>query len=159
MCSGLKGLDEIGIAAVDWARHNVFRPLTMGHRALIPMPHAILEYSDNILDDADFVHMLSRLHELLVETGGCNPREIKSRVYRVEHYRVGDGSENNSFAHLTIRVKEGRPPEMHQRMGEAALGLLREHYSRSLEQQRCDLTVEIHQMKRDCYFKISSAGN
>ena len=123
------------------------------------MPHAILEYSDNILDDADFVHMLSRLHDLLVETGGCNPKEIKSRVYRVEHYRVGDGSEDNCFAHLTIRVKEGRPPEMLQRMGEAALTLLKEHYALSLERQRCDLTVEIHPMRRDSYFKISSAGN
>jgi 5-carboxymethyl-2-hydroxymuconate isomerase len=123
------------------------------------MPHAILEYSDNILDDADFVHMLSRLHDLLVETGGCNPREIKSRVYRLEHYRVGDGSETNCFAHLTIRVKEGRPPEMLQRMGEAALGLLREHYALSLERQRCDLTAAIHPMRRDSYFKVSSAGN
>ena len=123
------------------------------------MPHAILEYSDNILDDADFVHMLSRLHDLLVETGGCNPKEIKSRVYRLEHYRVGDGSESNSFAHLTIRVKEGRPAEMLQRMGEAALGLLKEHYSLSLERQRCDLTVEIHPMRPDSYFKISTAGN
>lgn len=123
------------------------------------MPHAILEFSDNILDDMDFVHMLSRLHDLLVETGGCNLKEIKSRVYRLEHYRVGDGSEDNSFAHLTIRVKEGRPPEMLQRMGEAALELLKEHYSQSLERQRCDLTVEIHPMRRDSYFKISSAGN
>ena len=123
------------------------------------MPHAILEYSDNILDDADVVHMLGRLHELLVETGGCNLKEIKSRVYRVEHYRVGDGSESNAFAHLTIRVKEGRPPDMLKRMGEAALGLLEEHYARSLQEQRCDLTVEIHPMRRDSYFKTSSAGN
>jgi 5-carboxymethyl-2-hydroxymuconate isomerase len=72
---------------------------------------------------------------------------------------VGDGSEDNCFAHLTIRVKEGRPPEMLQRMGEAALELLKEHYALSLERQRCDLTVEIHPMRRDSYFKISSAGN
>ncbi len=123
------------------------------------MPHAILEYSDNILDDCDFYHMFGRLHELLVETGGCNLKEIKSRVYRVEHYRMGDGSEDNCFAHLTIRMKEGRPPEMLQRMGEAALALLKEHYALSLEQQRCDLTVELLQMRRDCYFKVSSAGN
>ena len=103
--------------------------------------------------------MLSRLHDLLVETGSCNLKEIKSRVYRVEHYRVGDGSEHNSFAHLTIRVKEGRPSDMLQRMGEAALGLLKEHYARSLEHQRCDLTVEIHPMRKDSYFKVSSAGN
>ncbi len=123
------------------------------------MPHAILEYSDNILDDADFVHMFSRLHELLVETGGCKLKELKSRVYRLEHYRVGDGNERNSFAHLTVRMLEGRPAEMLQRMGEAALELLREYYSRSLEEQQCDLTVELHPMQRCCYFKVSSAGN
>ena len=123
------------------------------------MPHAILEYSDNILDDADFVYMLSRLHDLLVETGGCRIGELKSRVYQLEHYLVGDGSERNSFAHLTIRVFEGRPPEMIKAMGEAALELLKEYYCRSLLEQSCDLTVEIHPIARDCYFKVSSAGN
>ena len=48
---------------------------------------------------------------------------------------------------------------MLKRMGEAALSLLKEHYSLSLEKQRCDLTVEIHPMHRDSYFKVSSAGN
>lgn len=38
-------------------------------------------------------------------------------------------------------------------------GLLKEHYARSLERQRCDLTVEIHPMRKDSYFKVSSAGN
>lgn len=37
-----------------------------------PRPHLILEYSDHIHHDADFIHMLSRLHELMVETGGYN---------------------------------------------------------------------------------------
>lgn len=120
------------------------------------MPHAILEYSTNILDDADFSHMFARLHPILVETGHCKLDDIKSRAIECEHYRVGDGQEGNSFAHLTLCVLEGRDSEMLQRIGEACLDLLQEFYAKSLEVQRCDLTVEIRPMKRDGYFKVSS---
>jgi len=120
------------------------------------MPHAILEYSANIQDDADFPHMFARLHPILAETGKCRLDDIKSRAIGYEHYRVGDGHEGNSFAHLTLCVLEGRDPEMLQRMGEACLELLQEFYSKSLEEQRCDLTVEIRPMRRNSYFKVSS---
>jgi 5-carboxymethyl-2-hydroxymuconate isomerase len=43
-----------------------------------------------------------------------------------------------------------------EQMGMAALELLEEFYAQSLLQQRCDLTVEITEMKRACYFKLSS---
>jgi 5-carboxymethyl-2-hydroxymuconate isomerase len=120
------------------------------------MPHAILEYSANILDDADFPHMFARLHQLLAETGKCRLDDIKSRAIGCEHFRVGDGDERNAFAHLTLCVLEGRSAETLQRLGEACLELMQEFYAQSLEAQRCDLTVEIRPMRRDGYFKLSS---
>jgi 5-carboxymethyl-2-hydroxymuconate isomerase len=120
------------------------------------MPHAILEYSDNILDDADFPHLFSRLHRILVEAGKCRLDDIKSRAIGCEYFRVGDGDERNAFAHLTLCVLEGRDVEALQSLGEACLELLQEFYGMSLEEQRCDLTVEIRPMRRDSYFKISS---
>jgi 5-carboxymethyl-2-hydroxymuconate isomerase len=120
------------------------------------MPHAILEYSANILDDADFHHMFGRLHQLLVETGKCRLDDIKSRAIGCEHFRVGDDDERNAFAHLTLCVMEGRDAETLQRLGEACLELMQEFYAQSLEEQRCDLTVEIRPMRRDSYFKLSS---
>jgi len=120
------------------------------------MPHAILEYSANILDDADFPHMFARLHALLAETGKCRLDDIKSRAIGCEHFRVGDGDERNAFAHLTLCVLEGRDAEALQCLGEACLDLMQEFYAKSLEEQRCDLTVEIRPMRRDSYFKISS---
>ncbi len=120
------------------------------------MPHAILEYSANILDDADFPHMFARLHQLLAETGKCRLDDIKSRAIGCEHFRVGDGDPRNAFAHLTILVLEGRDPEALQALGEACLELMQEFYALSLEAQRCDLTVEIRPMRRDGYFKLSS---
>lgn len=122
------------------------------------MPHIILEFSDNILDDADLIHLFEELHELLVDTHGCEMRELKSRAYLLDHYRVGDGSDCNAFAHLTIRVREGRPAGLLEAMGAAALEILKAHYGRALSEQQCDLTVEICQVPTGCYFKASSAG-
>ena len=121
------------------------------------MPHAILEYTENILDDADFVHLFERLHAMLAETGGCNPDEMRSRALRLDHYRMGNGDERNAFAHLTIKLQQGRPEDLLARMGQAALELLKEHFVQALEDQRCDLTVEIQEIPRQCYFKVSSA--
>lgn len=120
------------------------------------MPHAILEYSATILDDADFPHMFARLHRLLAETGKCRLEHIKSRAICCEHFRVGDGDERNAFAHLTLSVLEGHDAEAPQALGEACLELLQEFYAQSLAEQRCDLTVEIRPMRRDSYFKLSS---
>jgi 5-carboxymethyl-2-hydroxymuconate isomerase len=120
------------------------------------MPHVILEYSANILDDADFPHMFARLHQLLVEQGKCRLDDIKSRAIGCEHYRVGDGDERNAFAHLTLCLLEGRDADALQALGEACLELMQTFYANSLAEQRCDLTVEIRPMRRDSYFKVSS---
>ncbi len=120
------------------------------------MPHVILEYSANILDDADFSHMFAQLHQLLVAQGKCRLEDIKSRAIGCEHYRVGDGDERNAFAHLTLCVLEGRDAESLQRLGEACLDLMQVFYSNSLAEQCCDVTVEIRPMRRDSYFKVSS---
>ena len=120
------------------------------------MPHVILEYSANILDDADFPYLFARLHDVLVETGNCRLDDIKSRAIGCEHFRVGDGDARNAFAHLTLHVLEGREEEALQTLGEACLEVMQTFYAKSLEEQRCDLTVEIRPMRRDSYFKMSS---
>ena len=120
------------------------------------MPHCVLEFSDNIMDDADIPFMLEQLHHIIVETGCCEERNIKSRAYRCKRYRMGNGKERNAFAHLTLRVLEGKPPELLENLGAAVLELLEGHYGQSLQRQRCDLTVEIVEMKRSRYFKVSS---
>ena len=96
------------------------------------MPHIILEYSDNLLDTPDLQAFWAKLHPALVATAGCRPQDIKSRAYRAEPFRMGDGAPANAFAHLTIRLLAGRDAEARARIGQAALGLLAETFPRTL---------------------------
>jgi len=117
------------------------------------MPHTILEYSDNLLDPPDFQPLWARLHPALVATAHCRLQDIKSRAYRCETFRMGDGDPGNAFVHLTIRLLEGRDPETLAEVGRAALEVLTASFPRTLAGGRCDLTVELAGMRRDSYFK------
>ena len=120
------------------------------------MPHTILEYSDNVVDPVDFQPLWAKLHPVLAETAPCRLQDIKSRAYRCESFRMADGDPGYAFAHLTIRLLEGRDPEALARIGAAALGLLKEHFHRTLLSRHCDLTVELADMRKAGYFKATS---
>jgi 5-carboxymethyl-2-hydroxymuconate isomerase len=120
------------------------------------VPHTILEYSDNIIEPADFQPFWRKLHPALVEIAQVRLQDIKSRAYRCEAFRMADGAPGYAFVHLSIRLLEGRSPEALAAIGAAALELLKTHFSGTLAARQCDLTVELTGMRRDCYFKASS---
>ena len=120
------------------------------------MPHTTLEYSDNVLP-VDLQAFWARLHPMLVEVAGVRLLDIKSRAYRCEDYRMAGGDADYAFAHLTIRLLEGRDPEALGRIGRAAMEVLRQAFAATLERRRCDLTIELAGMRKDSYFKVTSA--
>ena len=122
------------------------------------MPHTILEYSSNVVRPVDLQAFWARLHPVLAETAPCRLQDIKSRAYRCEDFRMADGAADYAFAHLTIRMFEGRDAETLGRIGQAALEVLRAAFRDTLGERRCDLTVELTGMRKEAYFKASSCG-
>jgi 5-carboxymethyl-2-hydroxymuconate isomerase len=120
------------------------------------MPHAILEYTQNVVDDVDPHDLFRRLHEIMTSAGPFTLSDIKSRVYACEHFHIADGNPHNAFVHLSLSVLEGRDPEVLRMVGEHALDLLREAYAQSHASLNCQFSVEIREMARPLYFKIGS---
>ena len=117
------------------------------------MPHAILEYTQNVVDDVDPHDLFRRLHEIMTSEGPFALSDIKSRVYACEHFYIADGNPQNAFVHLSLSVLEGRDPEVLRMVGERALELLREAYAESRASLNCQFSVEIREMARPLYFK------
>lgn len=61
------------------------------------MPHCILEHSDNIKDNPSWENIFSELHNTLVNIGGWNISDFKSRVIIHDNYFIGDGKPNQAF--------------------------------------------------------------
>jgi 5-carboxymethyl-2-hydroxymuconate isomerase len=117
------------------------------------MPHLTLEYSDNLPAPVDFGALFARLHQALVEAGSFRLADLKSRAVPHPCFRVGAGSPESVFVHLTVAIFAGREPAERRRIGELLLGILREAFARAWDERPCDLTVDVREMERATYCK------
>ncbi len=56
------------------------------------MPHFVLEYSENVLDQLDPESIFKNLHETLVKSGPFTMSAIKSRSVKHSVFRIGGGA-------------------------------------------------------------------
>jgi 5-carboxymethyl-2-hydroxymuconate isomerase len=119
------------------------------------MPHLVLECSANVPDEPDFDIVLRRLHEAMTTAGPFDLANVKSRAVRHERFRVADGAPDRAFVHLTVSVLAGRDGAALRSTAEALLAVLRESFPRARAERRCDLILEIREMRRDLYSKSS----
>ena len=121
------------------------------------MPHLVLEYSANVPDEPDFDRVLQRLHAAITTVGPFDLANVKSRVLRHELCRVADGATDRAFVHLSVAVLPGREPEALQATARALLAVIQDSFPRARAERRCDVTVEVREMRRDLYFKARPA--
>ena len=121
------------------------------------MPHLTLEYSNNLPAPVDFGALFARLHATLAEIGPFPLAQIKSRAVPHDVFRVGAGTPESVFVHLTVAIFTGRDAEQRRRIGERLLEILREAFARAWAECPCDLTVDIREIPRETYAKAMNA--
>ncbi len=117
------------------------------------MPQVLLEYSKNLPPALDDATILERLHALVAYAGDLPRANIKSRILCHERYAVGDGDRARGFAHLTIALLGGKPPEVRARVGRNALAFLESLFPSPPDAPPPSLTVEVREMEAPFYFK------
>ena len=120
------------------------------------MPHFILEYSDNLLEEIDHRQLFGDLHQLLVENGPFKLSDIKSRAVAHKDFYISDGNDANAFIHLTLSIFKGRALDIQERIGNKLLAFLENKFARSYTERKCSITVEIKEINTDTYFKLSN---
>ncbi len=122
------------------------------------MPHCLLEYSANVLDEVDPQGLFLRLHRELKEIQAFSTDDIKSRAWRHTDYFVGDGAPQNAFVFLRFSLLSGRDISVRQRVGQACVKVLTEAFAKSLASQTCQFSVEVVEMDRSVYTKFPLAA-
>lgn len=118
------------------------------------MPHVVLESSANLIETShDVALLLERVHATLGALG-FDVDDVKSRAYRCEAYRVGNGGAERAFAHLTVGVLDRNPPEKRRAIADALLAVMGDAFMRSRTALDCDVTVEVRAMDGDGYRKL-----
>jgi 5-carboxymethyl-2-hydroxymuconate isomerase len=88
-----------------------------------------------------------------VEIGSFRPANLKSRAVPCPCFRVGAGSPESVFVHLSVAIFAGRAPAQQQEIGERLLAILKEAFGQAWLARPCDFTVELREMRREGYFK------
>ena len=112
----------------------------------MPVPHIILEYAEQLADDAEVDAMLKAVHRSIADSGLFKANQIKTRAYPFRGFtNAGGGS---PYIHIQARIKHGRDAGNKKRLGEEILAGLS-----ALNIPASVVTVEIIDMDRDSYGK------
>jgi 5-carboxymethyl-2-hydroxymuconate isomerase len=114
------------------------------------MPHLIIEYAASLEQEIDLENLTQSLHELLGKQPSFEPTSIKSRAKAYNFFTVGEPDHKNRFMHIQIRILEGRQPTDIKN----AMQAIGQWTAANLPKQ-VDITVEMVEMKKDYYLKVS----
>ena len=115
------------------------------------MPHCILEYSSNVIEEPDWANLLKAVHEALMNTGQFVLADIKSRVIKHELFLVGSGDDNHAFVTLEVQILSGRSDETKSEISQAIQPILAQAFRQTLAQMRCSITVQVSDIHRPSY--------
>lgn len=116
------------------------------------MPHFIVEYTDNIKDEADIPGLLEKVHQVLMERAHIFPiGGIRSRAIELHHYRVADGKEDDAFVHATLKIGGGRSEEDKRDACDAIFEVMKQHFEDLYNKRYLALSLELVEFSRGTY--------
>ncbi len=120
------------------------------------MPHCLLEYSINLVEEKEFSNLFEQLHQLLTSDNLFNIEDIKSRAIGYDNFFVGGGAKQKSFIALTLSILEGRDIEIKKKLSRDCLDFLKSEFSESINKQNCNITVRISEIEKDSYSRFKN---
>jgi len=121
------------------------------------MPHIIIETSKNILarESLKIGQEIQQIMKKIVE-GNFDPDQCKIRVINYENYIVGLEENDENFIHISIKILAGRAVEVRQKLALQSFEFVNNFYKNlKLSQKRCDISIDIIEMNRETYQKIT----
>jgi 5-carboxymethyl-2-hydroxymuconate isomerase len=94
------------------------------------MPHCVVEYTDNLGQEAAIPTLLAKLAAKFRDSEGVFPTGgIRVRAIRLTEYVVADGKGNDAFVHITNKIGAGRDPAFKEKFFDELFAVVREHFA------------------------------
>ena len=113
------------------------------------MPHLIIEYAHDAISEAQAPLLLDIVHHAAINSRVFEVSHIRTRLVRVNHYRVG--TDSKPFIHAQLRIKPGRTTDQKKALSEAVLAALKVQQTAVRV-----ITVEVVEMVPETYSKYEA---
>lgn len=111
------------------------------------MPHFIVEYSNNLPEEALRIPtLLEALNKTAVNTGLFPEAGLRARAYRADYQRIGQGDAANAFVHVAMNVGAGRAEEARQQAGAVIFDTLKNHMLPLMKSHKVALSFEMREI-------------
>lgn len=118
------------------------------------MPHIVVEYTDNLKDDARIPVLLKTINDTLIAQGGVFPTGgIRSRAIELCDYRVADGVEDDAFVHVTLKIGAGRSDAAKKAACDALFDAIKAHFAELYARRYLALSMELTEFSEDGSYK------
>ena len=110
------------------------------------MPHCIIDYSQELADQAEIDALIDAVHQGALDSDLFPEYDIKTRALRFQHHRTGQT--RDSFVHVAIHLLSGRSDAQKSMLSECVLTRIE-----PLLPQVVSVSVEISDIHRESYRK------
>ena len=112
------------------------------------MPHVIIEYTENLRADADIAGLLKKTNSLLIEQrtedGPVFPiGGLRSRAIALSDYCIADGTGDDAFVHVTVKIGTGRDEATKKKAFDALFAMIKDHFADIYARRGLALSMEV----------------
>ena len=121
------------------------------------MPHFIVEYTDNIKNEANISKLFEEIHKVLIARDTVFPiGGIRSRAIEVNDYRIADGAEDDAFVHAVLKIGAGRSEEIKKEVCDALFEVMKDHFSFLMSNRYLALSMELIEFSEAGTYKLNN---
>ncbi len=113
------------------------------------MPHLVILYTANLESETSVSQLCRELGDVMLAqkndadqplfpTGGT-----RVLAYPAPHFAVADGSIDGAFVYLQLRMAAGRSEPLKQRVGDALLAAVKQHFAPVFKARHLGITLQI----------------
>ncbi|GEL76982.1 5-carboxymethyl-2-hydroxymuconate Delta-isomerase [Tenuibacillus multivorans] len=118
------------------------------------MPHLTLEYTDNLKQDIHISDLLRNIHDTLLQHRDIIPiGGLRSRAVELTDYLVADGTQDDAFVHVTLKLGSGRTDEQKKLICDDLFETISEQFSGLFEKRYLALSLELYEFMNPTYKK------
>jgi 5-carboxymethyl-2-hydroxymuconate isomerase len=122
------------------------------------VPHCIVEYTDNLVADGRMPALL----ELLADKFRCQSEVfpvagLRVRAIRLSEYVLTDGSGEDAFVNITVKIGAGRPLDFRKKFFREMFDIARAHFAGLFASRKLALSLYVEVADPDGSFKTNSA--
>jgi len=124
------------------------------------MPHIIVEYTDNIKTEANISSLLKKLNMVLISRSNIFPiGGIRSRATLLHDYCVADGTEDDAFVHVMLKIGAGRSEKDKKETCDELFEVIKGHFAELFANRYLALSMELVEFSEGGTYKYNNIHN